>query len=210
MEARIKKYYGLSSVIIYPPVDTNKFTVHSSQFTGKELLKDYFLVVSRLVSGKRIDLIIDAFNMLRLPLVIIGRGKMQRELVKRAKGNIRFISRYLTDEELVRYYGNCRALIHAADEDFGIAAVEAQSCGKPVIAYRYSGISEIVHEGVTGLFFLSQSSDAIVQAIQKFMTMTFLERDCTNNAKRFSLKRFQSEMKETIEHLYQQYQASYI
>jgi len=213
------QYRRICDAVIYPPVDMEKFTVNKDRFRLKAGMTDivkhgisegYFLVVSRLVSGKRIDIIIDAFDKLRLPLVIIGRGKMQSELEKRANKNVHFITHYLTDEELVRYYGNCRALIHAADEDFGIAAVEAQSCGKPVIAYRYSGISEIVHEGVTGLFFLSQSSDAIVQAIQKFMTMTFLERDCTNNAKRFSLKRFQSEMKETIEHLYQQYQASYI
>ena len=208
VEERIQTYYQRTSeAVIYPPVDTNKFTVHSSQFTGKELLKDYFLVVSRLVSGKRIDLIIDAFNMLRLPLVIIGRGKMQRELVKRAKGNIRFISRYLTDEELLGYYGNCRALIHVADEDFGIAAVEVQSCGKPVIAYKRSGLSEVVQEGITGLFFSEQTSQAIVKTVQKFTSLTLLERDCRNNTKRFTKERFQKAMKQTVEQLYQNYHA---
>ena len=212
VEERIRKYYHRScDSVIYPPVDTNKFTVHPDQigikFKGKELQKDYFLVVCRLVSGKRIDLIIDAFNVLGLPLVIIGRGKMQRELERRANKNIHFIPHYLTDEELVRYYGNCRALVHAADEDFGIAAVEAQSCGKPVIAYKESGLAETVQEGVTGLFFSEQTSLAIVTTVQKFTTMTFLERDCRNNAKRFSRPRFQRAMKQTIEQLYQNYHA---
>lgn len=218
VEERIQTYYHRSSTsIIYPPVDTEKFTMNKGRFRLKAgmtdivkygISKDYFLVVSRLVSGKRVDLIIDAFNALGLSLIIIGRGKMQRKLEKRAKGNIHFISRYLTDDELLRYYGNCRALVHAGDEDFGISAVEAQNCGKPVIAYRDSGLSEIVKEGITGLFFSEQTSEAIVKVVQKFKSMIFRERDCVDNAKCFSKLRFQKEMKTTVEHLYQHHKAT--
>ncbi len=225
VEERIKTYYHRScDAIIYPPVDIEKFTVNKARFrlpserlrvnkTGMTdnkkhgIREGYFLVVSRLVSGKRIDLIIDAFNLLGLPLVIIGHGKMQSELEKRANKNVHFITHYLTDEELVRYYGNCRALVNTADEDFGIAAVEAQSCGKPVIAYTESGLAETVQEGITGLFFSDQTSQAIVKTVQKFTTMTFLEKDCRNNAIRFSKERFQRVMKQTIEQLYLNYRA---
>lgn len=209
VEARIHKYYQRPcESVIYPPVDTKKFTVHSLQCTVDHLPKDYFLVVSRLVSGKRIELIIDAFNILGLPLAIIGRGKMRAELENRVKKNIHFITHYLTDDELVGYYGNCRALIHAGDEDFGISAVEAQSCGTPVIAYRKSGLIETVRDGITGLFFSDQTSESIVKVVQKFMTMSYKGRDCVENAKRFSKERFQRDMKQTIEHLYEGYRAA--
>lgn len=218
VEERIRKYYQRScDAVIYPPVETEKFTMNKGRFRLKAgmtaiakygISDGYFLVVSRLVSGKRIELIVDAFNALGLPLVIIGRGKMREELNKRAKRNIVFISRHLTDDELVGYYGNCRALVHAGDEDFGISAVEAQSCGKPVIAYKESGLSEIVKEGITGIFFSDQTSESIMKVVQQFMTMRFKDKDCVENAKRFSKDRFQRDLKKTIEHLYAAYRAA--
>ena len=158
-------------------------------------------MVSRLVRYKRIDLIVEAFNELRLPLVIIGSGYEERLLGERASDTISFVSRHLTDAELGAYYESCRAFISAADEDFGIAAVEAQAAGKPVICYRHSGVSEIVQEGITGMLFSAQTRESLVDALEKFEKMKFTNTACRINAERFSKDIFQKRMKETMKRL---------
>lgn len=186
---RIQTYYHRDSNVIYPPVMIRTYP----QGEG-----DYFLVVSRLVPYKRIDVIIDAFNEIGLPLVIIGDGREKHALKQRARGNITFIDHYLTDEELAFYYGNCRALIHAADEDFGIVAVEALAAGKPVITNRNSGVAEIIDEH-TGLFFDVQTKHAIISALTLFEKRKFDPRVAKQRAELFSEKKFVSEFKHTIE-----------
>ncbi|OGG29070.1 hypothetical protein A2973_00505 [Candidatus Gottesmanbacteria bacterium RIFCSPLOWO2_01_FULL_49_10] len=202
VKARIEKYYGREvAAVIYPPVETEIFErekANGKRQTGKD---DYFLVVSRLVRYKRIDLIVEALNELRLPLVIIGSGYEERLLGERASDTISFVSRHLTDAELGAYYESCRAFISAADEDFGIAAVEAQAAGKPVICYRHSGVSEIVQEGITGMLFSAQTRESLVDALEKFEKMKFTNTACRINAERFSKDIFQKRMKETMKRL---------
>ncbi len=200
VKARIERYYGRSvEAVIYPPVNTQGQAFEAHQ--GLDL-KNYFLVVSRLVSYKRIDLIIDAFNELKLPLVIVGAGHEEHLLRTRASATILFVSSHLTDAELGAYYGSCRAFLSAANEDFGIAAGEAQAAGRPVIAFAQSGTAEIVEDGKTGMLFREQSKQSIIDAVKKLQKMTISPEACIKNAQRFTKRRFLKEMKETVDKLY--------
>ncbi len=199
---RVKRYYKRKvERVIYPPVETK---IQNSKFKIQNE-KNYFLTVSRLVSYKRIDVLIDAFNELGWPLVIIGDGRDHDTLQRRARSNTSFITRHLTDEELTAYYRDCRAFVFAGDEDFGIAAVEAQASGKPVIAYKESGIAEIVKDGLTGLLFDKQTKEAVVSVLHAFEKKNFNPEVCRVNALLFGKDRFAKEMKETVEDLYRQY-----
>lgn len=200
VKARIERYYGRNvEAVIYPPVDTKRFTL-------SYLPKSYFLVVSRFVSYKRIDLIVDAFNELQLPLVIVGTGHEKKLLRRHASDTIQFVSSHLTDEELAAYYGSCRAFLSAADEDFGISIGEAQAAGKPVIAYAQSGASEIVRDGETGILFSEQSQTSIVESVRKLESVSIDPRVCRARAKRFDTSVFMKEMKKTVGTLHQTYQ----
>lgn len=193
---RIKTYYQRDVVkVIYPSVNIKQFRVG-------HLPQDYFLVVSRLVPYKRIDIIVQAFNNLGWPLVIIGDGSDYGHLKTLARNNIRFIRSHLTDRELVGYYGSCRAVVVAADEDFGLTAVEAHMSGKPVIAYRHSGIAEIVEDQKTGLLFDTQSVESLVSALHVFEKRRFDEEVCRRRGEQFKTERFTQAMRETVEMLY--------
>jgi glycosyltransferase involved in cell wall biosynthesis len=198
---RIKKYYGKSSTVIYPPVSVQKFRLAKDAQNKSE----YYLVVSRLVGYKRLDIIVQAFRELRLPLVIIGDGKQKAELQNNAAPTTRFVDRHLTDSELANYYQNCRAFIHTADEDFGISMVEAQACGKPVIAYRASAASEIVVPGKTGILFERQSVASLKAAVTASRRRRFDPAACRTNALRFSSQAFKQAMMKSIEDLYEQH-----
>ncbi len=143
---RIWKHYKRESVVIHPPVRCNLFEVGNID-------EDYFLVLSRLVEYKRIDLAVKAFNKLGLPLVIIGDGPEREKLEKIAGDNIKFLGRQ-PDSLIKEYYSKCRAFIFPGEEDFGITPLEAQASGRPVIAFGKGGALETVVEGQTGLFFL--------------------------------------------------------
>lgn len=206
IKERIKQYYGRSvEAVIYPPVDDEKFRQKAVNRKQKVEKGDYFLVVSRLVSYKRIDLIIEAFNELKLPLIIIGTGHEEKLLRNLASDTIHFVSSHLTDGELAVYYGSCRAFLSAADEDFGISMGEAQAAGKPVIAYAQSGASEIVRDGKTGILFSEQSKQSIIAAVKKLQMMMILPEDCRINARRFEKERFVDEMRKTVDKLYNNY-----
>jgi len=197
---RISLYYKQTpDRIIYPPVDTTIFTRNTGRVKRKQA--DYFLVVSRLVGYKRVDIIVDAFTKLGWPLVVIGSGWEKKALSARAGSNIRFID-YLTDKELVYYYQNCRAFVFAGAEDFGIVAAEAQACGKPVIAYKNSGVAEIVIPGRTGILFDEQSVASLIGALMSFTKSWYDSRLCRKNAERFSKERFKREMQLAIERNY--------
>lgn len=195
VEKRIKKYYQRETEkVIYPPVETEKFKV-KQEYKGKE---PYFLAVSRLVGYKRIDIIIHAFNKLGWPLTIIGDGMARENLKKEARENITFIHDYLTDDKLVGYYQNCRSIVIAADEDFGLTAVEALACGKPVIAFGDSGVKEVVTDGKTGILFSEQSPESLIEALKRFKNMHFDEKLARSTAEKFGKKRFQKEMKDMV------------
>lgn len=198
VKRRIETYYKRDvAAVIYPPVDLSTFRA-LRRAVPKALDQPYFLTVSRLVSYKRLDIVIAAFNELGLPLIIIGDGRHKRALRRMARPNIRFIDHYLTDSDLVRYYEGCRAFVFAGDEDFGLAALEAQAVGKPVIAYRESGIAEIVRDGVTGILFDEQTKDSLVSAVKRSMGKRFSAAAAVSQAKRFDEARFCDRMKKEV------------
>ena len=202
VKERIETYYRRKVVdVIYPPVDSTTFVAHKEQRRRKRN-HAYFLTVSRLVSYKRIDIIIKAFNHLALPLVIIGEVRQKQELKNMANANIRFIDRHLTDSELVRYYEDCRAFVYAADEDFGLAAAEAQMCGAPVIAYRESGVGEIVKDGVSGVLFGDQTSQSVIRAVRTCASKTFSYDACRRQGERMSEIVFRKKIRQVVTALY--------
>lgn len=197
---RIQKYYNREvNEVIYPPVETNVFIDTLS--TQNNANGSYFLTVSRLVSYKKVDLLIDAFNELKLPLIIVGNGREEDSLKSRAGNTITFVTRHLTEKELVSYYDNCRAFVYAADEDFGIVAVEAQARGKAVIAYKESGVAESVIDTKTGILFNEQTKESIKRAISEFANMTIQSTDCKNQALQFSKERFKEKMSTVVKYV---------
>lgn len=186
VKKRIKKYYNRESIVIYPPSD-RLFNKKIKEVEIPE--KNYFLVVSRLVEYKRIDLAVKACSRLKLPLVVIGEGGEFEKLDAIAGDTVTFKGK-VTDEELVSYYKNCRALLFPGLEDFGITMVEVQMAGKPVIAYAGGGALEILDEGKTGVFFHKQTVQALCDVLLKFKDSRYNGRDCKINARRFSEKNF--------------------
>lgn len=197
---RINKYYGRDSEVIYPPVDTNKFRIRNYESGVRE--GNYFLVVSRLVPYKRIDIVIEAFNKLGLSLKIAGRGSQEGLLRSKAKSNIEFLGE-LTDRELLRYYQGCQTLILTQEEDLGLVSIEAQACGKPVIAFRGGGALETVIQGTTGEFFYPQESEALIKAINQFRSSAYRDQDCRANAEKFNKENFKKRFKDKVENLWQ-------
>jgi glycosyltransferase involved in cell wall biosynthesis len=192
VEVRIKKYYKRTvEKVIYPPVDVKKFTINEKITNNKE---NYFLCVSRLVPYKRVDIVIDAFNKLGWKLKIAGTGSEESNLRAMANKNIEFLGGDLTDSELAAYYQECSAFCFAGIEDFGIVALEAQACGKPVICPRRSGMAETVIEGKTGELF----DNDLISALHKFREKRYDSGLCRRNAETFSVARFQNEIKEEV------------
>lgn len=192
---RIKKYYQRDASVIYPPAGVsrknNLHTEYKIRDTG------YFLVVSRLVRYKMIDIAIKACNELRIPLVIVGTGSDEARLKSMSGPTIQFIHN-LTDEELTWYYQHSEALILPQEEDFGLVSVEAQSWGTPVIAYKKGGGIESVLPGKTGKFFYPQTSVALKHVLQSFKKSDYLVRDCKQQADRFTPDVFKKHMKLAI------------
>jgi glycosyltransferase involved in cell wall biosynthesis len=183
---RIQFAYQREARVIYPPVDIERFHPH---FTGPR--GDYFVTLSRLVAHKRIDLIIEAFSRLKLPLKVIGDGPERKRLQRRAGPNVELLG-YQPDEIVTRLLQNGRGFVCAAEEDFGIAMVEAQAAGCPVIAYKAGGALETVIDGTTGLFFEEQSAESLGDAVKRFedLTQCFRNEALIKNAQRFSKTRF--------------------
>jgi glycosyltransferase involved in cell wall biosynthesis len=160
VRARIWKYYRRDAHLIYPPCDLERFRVSESQ-------GDYYLCVGRLVRYKRFDLAVEAFNTNGRHLVIAGEGSEYHRLKRQARGRIDFL-KWVPDDQLSDLYSRCKALILPGEEDFGIAPVEAQASGRPVIAYGRGGVVDTVVSGKTGLFFEQQSPEHINAAIEQF------------------------------------------
>ncbi len=190
---RIKKIYRRDSIIIYPPVDVEKF--HPSY--EKE---DYFLVLSRLVPYKKVDLVVETFNELNLPLIVIGEGEEMGRIKKMAKENIKILG-WQEDDVVKEYLAKAQALIFASEEDFGIVPVEAQACGTPVIAYNKGGAKETVIDGETGILFEEQNVESLKRAVLRFLKErdNFQRDKIMKNAKRFSKDRFKREFKSYID-----------
>ena len=163
---RIRKYYGRSAHVIPPPVEVSRFKPAPGQ------VGDHFLVVSRLVGYKRIDVAIEACNKLRAPLKIIGSGPELKSLKKIAGPTVQFLGR-LPDEEVAAQYARCQALIFPGEEDFGITPLEAMASGRPVVAYKAGGALETVISGQTGVLFSEQTADSLAQALVECARLRF-------------------------------------
>jgi len=198
VKKRIKKYYQRESEVIYPGIEIEKFS--DSNYSSVDG-SGYFLIVSRLVSYKHIEIAVEAFNQLGWPLKIIGRGRQENDLKKRARSNIEFLGG-LTDKELIGYYQNCRAVIMPQEEDFGLVALEAQAAGKPVIAFARGGAAETVINGKTGLFFKEQTAESLIKALKKFKRLNFNPDTCRRQAEQFDVKIFQKKFKNYVEKTY--------
>jgi glycosyltransferase involved in cell wall biosynthesis len=192
---RIWKVYRRESTVIYPPVDVESFAF-------REQKEDFYLAASRMVPYKKMDLIVEAFlSMPDKKLVVIGDGPDFQKARAKAGPNVTLLG-YQEFEVLRDYMQRAKAFIFAAEEDFGIAPVEAQACGTPVIAYAKGGATETIRgldcERPTGVFFAMQSVDAIVDAVERFEKVELSSLDCRENALRFSVERFRSEFNDYV------------
>ncbi len=190
---RINKIYRRDALVIYPPVDVEKFTLCEEK-------EDYYITTSRLVPYKRIDLIVEAFN--RMPdkkLLVIGEGPDFYKIKGKAGPNVQMLG-HQPLEQMKQYVQKAKAFVFAAEEDFGIVAVEAMACGTPVIAFGRGGATESIIPGKTGIFFESQTIDALTEAIQKFETSPKMDPAVIRaQAERFSNARFRQELMELVE-----------
>jgi len=191
VQKRIKKYYYRDSETIFPPVNIPEVAIASHPRGG------HYLIVSRLVKYKKIDLIIDVFNDLGLPLIIVGTGSEENKLKVKAKSNIKFVG-LVTDQKLVEYYKSAICLIMAQEEDFGITAVEAQSFGVPVIAYEKGGALDTIIKNKTGILFRYQTKDSLKQAIANFAKISFTYKYLVENAKNFSKEKFKRKLQRSL------------
>ncbi|GCE03787.1 glycosyltransferase [Dictyobacter aurantiacus] len=190
---RIRKYYRREAAYIPPPVDTKRFPFEPDMLPG-----DYFLAVSRLIPYKRLDLAIEACNRLQLPLVIIGGGRDEERLKRLAGPTIRFMGR-LSDEEVIYYFQHCRAFLFPGEEDFGITPLEAQACGRPIIAYGAGGALASIIDGVTGVFFQEQTVESLASVLATFDERHFDPQVIHNHALEFDNSRFNRRILQFIE-----------
>lgn len=179
---RIQTCYGRHAQVVYPPVDVRRFTPVADK-------EPYFVVVSRLVAYKRIDLVVSAFNHLRLPLIIIGDGPARLSLQKVARPNIRFLGR-LPDSQVAGLLSRATALIFPGEEDFGIVPLEANACGTPVVAFASGGALETQIDGVTGTLFHEQNYEALMDAVHVTARTRYNDALLRRNAEQFSEERF--------------------
>ena len=188
---RIRRFYGRDSTVIHPPVRTDIPAARGEP-------GDFYLIVTRLVPYKRLDIVVEAFTRLGLPLRIAGVGRDRAALEALAGPTITFLGG-ITDAEKDRLYGECRATIFPAEDDFGIAQVEAQAAGRPVIAYRAGGATETVVDGVTGIFFDAQTPDALIAAVERREATTFDAETIRAHARLFDAAVFRQRLREFVE-----------
>jgi glycosyltransferase involved in cell wall biosynthesis len=185
--ARIRKYYGRQATVIYPPVETKRF-----QYDGQPA-GDYYLMVSRLIPYKRVDLAVEAFNQLGLALKIVGDGRDGDRLRALARPNVQFLGR-LSDAEVETLVRGCRGFLFPGEEDFGIAPVEAQAAGRPVVAFAAGGALDTVVDGQTGVHFARQSVDELVEAVRRLEQLELDAPRIAAHARQFSTEIFEREL----------------
>ena len=221
VKRRIAKFYDRPSTVIYPFADTNYFTpaVIEKSHKGRSNNKNtgYFLVVSALVPYKRVLDVVEAFKHIDEKAIIVGDGPEKKKLMDTAPSNVEFTG-WISDEHLLRLYRGCKALIFPGVEDFGIVPVEAQACGKPILALAEGGtietvtgpiigIDEIDSSNATGLFFRKSNPEYIIEAIKKYKELKFDPRIIRENALRFSRDNFAESIMAFINESYDRFKA---
>lgn len=198
VSARIRKYYRRDSRVIYPPVNCDAFISSSAEYT-RARVEDYYLIVARLIPYKRIDLAVDAFTRLGIPLKIVGSGGRDLpELKSRAGKNVEFLGR-VSDAELKQLYASCRAYVFPGEEDFGIAPLEANASGRPVVAYAAGGALDTVVDGRTGTLFQSQTVDSLIDAIRQTEDTAWDPDELRRHARTFDRRVFHERLLEFVE-----------
>jgi glycosyltransferase involved in cell wall biosynthesis len=188
---RILRYFDREAVVLHPPVETERFAPAPAPGTA-------YVVLSELMPHKRIDVAVRAFNQLRLPLVVVGNGPDARRLKRLAGPTVSFTGR-IPDDEVAALLASARALVVTATEEFGIAAVEAQAAGRPVVALREGGARETVIEGVTGTFYDTPAPEALAAAVHRFDALAVDPAACVRNARRFDVEHFRRGMTAVVD-----------
>jgi glycosyltransferase involved in cell wall biosynthesis len=188
--ARILRAYGRTAEVIHPPIDVNRFRPSHEQ-------EDYYLVLARLISYKRIDLAIEACSRLGRRLLIIGDGPDRHRLMAKAGPTVQFLSR-LSDAEVEHYAARCRALLFPGEEDFGMAPLELAAAGRPTIAYRAGGAAETIVDSVTGIFFDRQEVSDLAEAIVRFERQEWSPKVLRTHAEGFSAEVFQARFRQFL------------
>lgn len=193
IQERIKTYYNRESVIIFPPVETERF-----QPVDASEVEDYFLIISRLIPYKRIDLAVQAATKLGLPLKIGGKGRDMERLQAMAGDTVEFLG-YVLDDDLPDLMAKAKAFIFPGLEDFGITPVQAEACGRPVIAYKGGGALDTVIEGITGEFFIEQTVDSLADIMATFDVSKYDSARIRQHALKFDTDNFNQQMNSFIE-----------
>jgi glycosyltransferase involved in cell wall biosynthesis len=188
--ARVRRYFGRDADVLHPPVELERF------WPGR--VGDHYLVVAELMAHKRIDVAVDAFNRLRMPLTVVGDGPELRRLRRLAGPTVRFTGR-LPDARVAELLRSARALVVTASEEFGIAAVESLASGRPVIALGDGGVLESVAEGETGAYYAANDPHALAEAVSAFNPLAVDPAACVAAAQRFGTRRFQAMMGAIVE-----------
>jgi glycosyltransferase involved in cell wall biosynthesis len=198
---RILNTYNRHSTIINPGIDTTFFT------PATKPTNNYFLIVGRLVAHKKVDITIDACGQLGINLKIVGVGRdlSYLKLFSKKYKTITFLGN-VNDQQLKELYQNCQALICPQVEDFGLTPLEAQACGKPIIAFKAGGITETVIENKTGIFFKFQTVSSLKKTINKFFKLKFSPQTCRQQSLKFSREKFMLNFEKTIQDLWQKHQ----
>lgn len=199
VQQRVSTYYHQTSEVVYPAIDHDFFSrphQHKKQ--------DYYLVVNRLVPYKKTDIVIDAFNELGKPLIIVGTGSEEVRLKKKAKNNIDFLG-LVDDIKLRHLYAKAKALICPQTEDFGLTPLEAAATGTPTLALRASGYLETIIDNDTGLFFDTQTKDSIISVVNHFESGRHQVsiKHCREQASLFSQDRFRANFSAKVKQLYE-------
>ncbi len=205
---RIRKYYGKDSEIVYPFFDIEnikdnlngniKKNIVEDKYKDKDTDKDsYFLILTRLLPWKKVDVAIESCNRLNLSLKIIGDGPDMKRLKSLGGTTVKFLGP-VSDEEKIDLLKGCEALIVTQREDFGIVPLEAMICGKPVIAFSGGGVKETVVKDKTGVFFDKQNSDVLESVLRDFDPSLYLPRDCISRAKEFDKSIFLDKLRKLI------------
>lgn len=201
VQKRVRDYYGREADVVYPPVNTEFWTpdptLSNETRQGRDLGK-YDLIVSALTPYKRIDLAVTAYNKSGSPLIIVGTGPEFRRLRALAGKNVEFTG-WVSDERVRELYRHCRALIFPGEEDFGIAPVEVQACGRPVVAFARGGVLESAKQGITGVFFNEQTEESLVQAVEQCTAQSWNPDAIRANAERFSEDHFIQGLAQSID-----------
>lgn len=190
---RIKKYYRAEATVIHPPVAIDQLKPLEGE------IKNYYVLFSRLIDYKRPELVVQAFNRLGKKLIVLGRGSMLPELKAIAEPNIEFIDQFLPIDRLNKVLGEAAGIVYPAEEDFGIAMVDAMACGRPVLAYGVGGARDIIEPGINGQFFNEQSVDSIVEAVGKFQPLSYDKAKIRSRAEQFSRDIFKARISRYIE-----------